>query len=57
MNDVTPDPLPKCFLPETRQPPSGPASAAATVRATSPPLPGSEVMVPNQDPSIAICAT
>jgi len=48
MNEVTPDPLPKCFLPVRRQAPSGARSAAATVRATSPPLPGSEVIVPNQ---------
>jgi hypothetical protein len=57
MNELIPEPLPKCFLPEIRQPPSSPAFAAAVVRATSPPLPGSEVIVPNHDPSLAIWDT
>jgi hypothetical protein len=56
MNEVMPDPLPKCLRPDTRQPPSGAGSAVAAVRATSPPLPGSEVIVPNQHPSAAIRA-
>jgi hypothetical protein len=57
MNDVMPDPLPKCFCPERSQVPSSPGLAVALVLATSPPLPGSEVIVPNHAPLLARAVT
>lgn len=53
MNEVIPEPLPKCFCPVTYQFPSVPGRAVAFVCETSPPLPGSLVIVPNHAPSDA----
>ena len=58
MNEVIPEPLPKCFWPETRYSPSDePRRAMAFVLAVSPPLPGSDMMVPHQCPSHAVWNT
>jgi hypothetical protein len=49
---VTPRPLPKCFEPVISQP-SPSRTAAVRDRVMSPPLPGSEVIVPHQSPAAA----
>ena len=56
MNDVMPVPLPKCFWPVRRQP-SPSRRATAFERLTSPPLPGSDVIVPHQAPLSTVSNT
>ena len=57
MNDVTPEPLPKCLSPRDAVARAGDGAVAASsgsasdlVRAMSPPLPGSDVIVPHCSP-------
>ena len=57
MKEVTPDPLPICLLPVSRQALSLPFSAVARVAIRSPPPPGSDEMVPNQCPAFAEVST
>src|SRR5438093_1239931 len=53
MYEHMPEPLPKCFCPESREMPDGSRRTVAFVSAMSPPLPGSDVIVPHQSPSRA----
>jgi len=64
IRSAIPEPLPKCLAPDTRWglpsrngSRSGSGTATAFVLAMSPPLPGSEVMVPHWRPSAAAAKT